>query len=64
MRKLECIFHEYNPQTTAAIFLAACERVMTKSEQCVQLTCERFQIGLREKLCLGKIASGIFSKQL
>ena len=37
---------------------------MTKAEQGVQLTCERFQKGLIEKLGLETIASGIISKQL
>jgi hypothetical protein len=64
VRELECIFHEYNPQTICRDFFSGVSGVMTKSEQGVQLTCERFQIGLREKLCPGKIAPGIILKQL
>jgi hypothetical protein len=36
---------------------------MTKSEQGVQLTCERFQRGSTEKLHLEAIQSGIIVKQ-
>jgi hypothetical protein len=63
MRELECIFHEYNPQTARRIFQQRV-RVMAKSEQGVQLTCEQFQRGSTEKPHLEAIQSGIIEKQL